>query len=230
MIRDIYDLCRHLGVYVSDLVLTREGQDASLLDAIKARLQRRVYKDTECGAWIELRLDAPTRIKQQRWQARIARSVAGLTLAVRRGDRGDWIRDLSTVPQEVRSFFEARRTGQGYWSHWVCGADGPPMSLEDIARIGREMGARVALHPGAGLLHYSTLIEVQVPSRRVTPPLGVWGCVLGSIVEGSDAEVTGRGMLFPFSGAALDREIQSIEGEADRLWREANEDDEDEEG
>lgn len=48
--------------------------------------------------------------------------------------------------------------------------------------------------------------------------------VIGSIVEGSDAEVPGCDLPFPFDIEAWDETIQYVEDEADLLWREANED------
>lgn len=49
------------------------------------------------------------------------------------------------------------------------------------------------------------------------------GITFGSIVEGSDAEVEAEEMCFPFSEADLVNAIEFMENEADRLWREANE-------
>lgn len=49
------------------------------------------------------------------------------------------------------------------------------------------------------------------------------GITIGSIVEGSDAEVSASLMLWPFDREALSEAIQYVEGEADMLWHEANE-------
>jgi hypothetical protein len=46
---------------------------------------------------------------------------------------------------------------------------------------------------------------------------------LGSIVEGSDAEVSTDPLRYPFQSKVFDDTINFIEREADRLWREANE-------
>lgn len=59
------------------------------------------------------------------------------------------------------------------------------------------------------------------------------GLQIGSIVEGSDAEVQPETLLWPFTDAQLDRTVENINSEASMLWDEANlpdGGDEDEEG
>ena len=45
---------------------------------------------------------------------------------------------------------------------------------------------------------------------------------IGSIVEGSDAEVVPRTLEFPFSAQDLARAIADVEMDAEDLWEEAN--------
>jgi hypothetical protein len=47
-----------------------------------------------------------------------------------------------------------------------------------------------------------------------------------SIVEGSDAEVSSDWLIFPFSEADWQQAVEYVEGEADILYRETNDDDE----
>lgn len=75
-------------------------------------------------------------------------------------------------------------------------------------------------------------------SRRVykSTECGAWakldgeiGVRAGSIVEGSDAEVGPETLLYPFTVADWDAMFERIGKEADALWDEANEHDDDEE-
>ena len=50
---------------------------------------------------------------------------------------------------------------------------------------------------------------------------------IGSIVEGSDEEVEPHDLAFPFKVGEWRQAIQDIEDEADRIWKEVNEDGED---
>lgn len=68
-------------------------------------------------------------------------------------------------------------------------------------------------------------------SRRVykDTECGAWarmepdGVTVGSIVDGSDAEVMPTTLRYPFEESAWERMLEEIEAEADRLWKEANE-------
>jgi hypothetical protein len=46
--------------------------------------------------------------------------------------------------------------------------------------------------------------------------------LLGSIVEGSDAEITAPPLKFPFTMDEFEKTLQFVEDEADMLWHEAN--------
>lgn len=48
------------------------------------------------------------------------------------------------------------------------------------------------------------------------------GIILGSIVEGSEAEVDTDELTFPFTSEDYEKTIEHIECEVDILWREAN--------
>ena len=50
------------------------------------------------------------------------------------------------------------------------------------------------------------------------------GIKMGSIVEGSDVEIPGRDLLFPFTEDDWDEFVGTLEEEADHEWRMANED------
>ena len=51
----------------------------------------------------------------------------------------------------------------------------------------------------------------------------VVGVDLGTIVEGSDAEVHTTPLMFPFTSTDWERTIEYVEAEAEALWNEANE-------
>ncbi len=48
------------------------------------------------------------------------------------------------------------------------------------------------------------------------------GVAIGSIVEGSDAEVGPKELRFPFTAKQLDEAVQAVNSEASELWHEAN--------
>lgn len=87
----------------------------------------------------------------------------------------------------------------------------------------------VALSADVGATEDETLRQIKRRLYKDTD-CGAWcgltagGVVIGSIVEGSDAEVQPKVLLFPFTQEHLDWAVEQIEEEADRLWREANED------
>jgi hypothetical protein len=73
-------------------------------------------------------------------------------------------------------------------------------------------------------------------SLKKNTTCGAWinidfeGIVLGSIVEGSDAECTPHRLDYPFTRTQYENAIDEIEDQADILWKEANTDEQDDAG
>lgn len=184
--RDITDLLAHLGC-------------ADLND-----LQRRVYKTTECGAWVAL--EAPGRdkcgMRAQTWAARINNGILGpRVVSVRR--KGRRAIDPTTAPAYVRDFLLMNPDNRMRldWS------DLPDRPTDYILSV-----------TTAGSIQRIVTFKVDAPIER--PHAG--GVRLGSIVEGSDAEVAPVLLRFPFTPDQWEAAIEAIEDEADRLWREEN--------
>lgn len=83
-------------------------------------------------------------------------------------------------------------------------------------------------HESRGQVYYES------PQARAIAGQAPWwsqctGVLIGSIVEGSDAEVQPELLRWPFTQDDLDRAVRNIDEEADRLWHEAN-DESDEDG
>lgn len=76
--------------------------------------------------------------------------------------------------------------------------------------------------PGAGKRG-----QVYYESKEAAEPNAAWwadciGLQIGSIVEGSDAEVQPESLYWPITVQQLDRAVENIDAEASRLWDEAN--------
>lgn len=59
-------------------------------------------------------------------------------------------------------------------------------------------------------------------SKEARSLTGCDGVQVGSIVEGSDAEVTQRPLLFPFTEALFEAYVRDVDAQACSLWDEAN--------
>lgn len=175
-------------------LLIRFGIDPDLpFEDANARLSRRVYKSTDCGAWARFEEPGLRSSGSERWicSCRFYKLDGVWT-------RGNLERDgvaveWSTVPAEVRDYF------------WIDGGVGVGEWLDET-------------YPG----RVDVTCEATVDVRTWEPHGGVF--VIGSIVEGSDAEVWPIEVYLPCEEEEIDRAISDVESEADRLWREANAD------
>ena len=160
------------------------------VEASKRSLSRRVYKDTECGAWATFGMPGERAVshESQTWTGRYAKidGVWEMLLPLRDGVPCE----ASTMPQAAKEYF------------WP--SDLQPSDLDDLAK-------------GAASLTLTETIRVPV----MAPHAGSF--VVGSIVEGSDAEVPPETVFLPCSPEDIDRAIAGVNDEACRLWDEANE-------
>ena len=158
------------------------------IEASKRSLSRRVYKDTECGAWATFGMPGERAVshESQTWTGRYAKidGVWEMLAPLRDGVPCE----ASTMPQAAKEYF---------WPSTV------QSDLNELA-------------DGAASLTLTETIRVPV----MAPHAGSF--VVGSIVEGSDAEVPPETVFLPCSPEDIDRAIAGVNDEACRLWDEAN--------
>jgi len=183
-IKNLPELFEHLGAD------WHEGD----VEASERSLSRRVYKDTECGAWATFDMPGERIVdhENQTWTGRYAKvdGVWEMLLPLRDGVPCE----ISAMPQAAKEYF------------WP--SDLQPSDLDDLAK-------------GAASLTLTETIRVPV----MAPHAGSFA--VGSIVEGSDAEVPPETVFLPCSPEDIDRAIAGVNDEACRLWDEANGEEED---
>jgi hypothetical protein len=179
MLSNLRDVAEYLGVDVgADDTDERMGE----------RLSRRVYKDTDCGAWAKVVTRPVLVTEPQSWTARYAKVDGVWTLAGL--SRDGQPHEFSVHGGQVRQYF--------FWD----GAD-----LQEHLQM---------LSAGRSDFTCTDTIDVQIQSGTEMV------FVVGSIVEGSDAEVAPVEVTLPCPELSIDAAIEAVEAEADRLWREAN--------
>lgn len=179
MLNNLRDVAEYLGVDV--------GADDTD-ERVNERLSRRVYKDTECGAWAKVVTRPVLVTEPQSWTARYAKVDGVWTLAGL--SRDGQPHEFSVHGGQVRGYF--------FWD----GADLQEF-LEGIAF-------------GQSDFTSTETLDIVLPNGSKTV------FVVGSIVEGSDAEVWPIEVTLPCPESSIDAAIEAVEAEADRLWREAN--------
>ena len=201
MIRNTAELLNHFGV-------ENERQ-----------LDRAIYKNTECGAWAKLVAPGARKVgtRSETWTAKVRMSIAGAVCASVRKKGGKTL-PSTDAPSYVQEFLlldstfpEPHQKGLPQLMHSV--------TWEQLRDMPAD-GDRIVKNTQSGPL--TLFITFMVDAPVVKTHRG--GVLFGSIVEGSDAEVWPEELLFPFSPDDLDRAIENIEEEADRLWDEANSD------
>ena len=196
---------------LSDLY-TLFGADESF-----ASLNRRVYKDTSCGASISIYGTLPA--DEASPQARANAQAAGLRSML----MPEYERILPTLT-------EAYNQAPPETQERIAAADaefhqGTPSALASWARTVVPDAfpvTDVALDRVPAVYHNGH--HDPIPASFV-----LTGFTLQTIVEGSDAEVNSD--IFPIgtTKAEVDVWIEEMEAEADYLWREANDEDAEEE-
>ena len=122
--------------------------------------------------------------------------------------------------------------GKFGWSYPPGAAEDPhaPYNQDDVEETG-ENPASDLIATEADVLMWLSAESREQAERHLYKftDCGAWilwhddGIQLGSIVEGSDAEVITDSLRYPFTERQLQETIDYIEAEADMLWREANE-------
>ena len=170
------------------------------------RLSRAIYKNTECGAWCKIEAPGQTRVgtRTETWTAKVCWSIVGaVPVSARKAHCKKLFRQ--DFPQHILDYLQVRQSSAIKGISW-----------EDLLGLEGKNGV-VKVNQVNNTTAFVTF-EVQAPVFKKHRG----GITIGSIVEGSDAEVMPSTLYFPFSESDLDATVQDIEDEADRLWHEAN--------
>jgi hypothetical protein len=152
-------------------------------------LSRRVYKATECGAWAKMVEEDEVEWKNETWSCDYRKVDVLWVLHELRAPSGDVVA-LADAPKDVRDYF---------WPADALSAEGLQEGLCDAFG---DVGSHTA-----------------VESLRVGYPRGMrWVFIVGSIVEGTDAEVAPERVALPCTGAALDAAVAAVEAGAEEIW------------
>jgi hypothetical protein len=169
-------------------------------------ISRRVYKDTSCGAWAEVK-EEPVLVKR-RFRARFCTfALRGTVLESLH--QGKTKVDLATLPSQLVSFLAVSpSTAQ----HKL---PGDLVTTDDLSSLvdGTDAQGQKVKH-SRGRLFVAFTCEVPVGTRTVFR--------VGSIVEGVDAEVFPETVVLPCTGAQIDQAIECVEFAANDLWQDTH--------
>jgi hypothetical protein len=181
-------------------------------------LSRRVYKDTDCGAWAKVEEGTQVlRKRMQEWVATLRVGINGVhVVKLRRVGYG--ATELEKVPPRVREYLQV---AEGQRSLTTLTREDFDGLKEDESQGGGEGVLRVTVRSE---LEKVATFRVEVPQTRQ----GLY-FLCGSIVEGSDAEVTAAPVWLPCKPEEIDTALQYVEEEADRIWDEMRAEEETEE-
>jgi hypothetical protein len=213
MITNLQDLADHLGAW----------------EATPASIGRRLYKDTDCGAWITFYFPgAPAETVECFAEVRPDPAAGGRL----------HLHKLIPADPAVALLLGFENGGKAPEK-----TDGAPDcwdSLEAFTKAARELQADPGSNAGEIITEIAPCVgcvrlrvKRDTPARLISlpcadePPAGLdlASCVavqVGSIVEGSDAEFSGDLMFFPFTPEEFDRQVENINDEACAAWDEAN--------
>jgi hypothetical protein len=172
------------------------------------QLDRRVYKDTACGAWARfVTRNKVVRTWEERWQATLQKGLADrvyVNRVIRDGGENDPLAAQRGIPDEVKQYLGIKNA-RGL-------TDIDHKGFNDLTNQGDEV---VTVNSP---ISKTVVFTVTLNETRDTE-----GLLIGSIVEGSDAEVE-RYLEFPFTETQLNVTIADIEAETDELWDDAHPD------
>jgi len=199
---------------------------------------RRVFKDTECGAWVELIEPRPAKILKQRWVAYIRRSLAGVTVVGIRPPHGKTIHPDPSydgkVPERVLEYLgvedgrvhmtlhsvelhDRRHEAAVLWN-FIKTAE----PLQRVTNWSGDTLQRVTnwiwQENSGGTWSKRVEFQVEVPSLRMNHG----GVRIGSIVEGVEQCAEPVELMFPFTEDDWDNAIRSVEDEVHEIWMETH--------
>ena len=168
-------------------------------------ISRRVYKDTSCGAWAEVK-EEPVLVKR-RFRARFCTfALRGTVLESLH--HGQTKVDLATLPPQLVSFLAVSPSTYKHGVGDLVTTDDLSSLVEGTDRDGQKVKR------SRGRLFVEFTCEVPAGSRLVFR--------VGSIVEGTDAEVFPETVALPCTGAQIDKAIECVESAANDLWQDTH--------
>jgi hypothetical protein len=200
---------------LNELAVTINVRPGDTDEETIARISRQVYKDTTCGAWVDKTTVSGPSIPR-RYVVRFNDSILGPRATGWRfwGEKTGF-KGFRIAPRSLLSYLDP------FDKH----------KYKDFIPLPNDFGRTMAKAQEAidtctsdefrwlnrsALGAYIASITIDEPGEQYP------GIAIGSIVEGSDAEVEPQILKFPFSRDDWDNAIANIEEEADRLWLEAN--------
>lgn len=196
-------------------MIIRNFQDVAnyfALDEVdEKKISHRLYKHTNCGAWLQF-VRLGTKKVKQRWHALLRFSAMDTKTvevhSVKKGGRwnahNDWITPFApSVPREVHNFLSIEAVNPHI----------PLITWNEIVAHSNKTNCEYVIHPNTTVISFTTEHNVEVPME---------GVMIGTIVEGSDVEPAPITLHFPFSEKKLRDAIKDIEAEAEDIWVEAN--------
>lgn len=179
-------------------------------------MSHRIYKDTDCGAWLQFYKGGRTTIERpETWDVELLDSERGIVCTRGCSVTSEEFVTPDRFPYQLQIFLSLSRGDDGVYR--VCVDDPDMQSVDQI--------------PETDHAHRldNTLWRVLFNTWQVTEehdePIGVR---LGSIVEGADVETDVHTLVFPFTWADFKSAIACIEAEADDIWRATHDDEESE--
>jgi len=167
---------------------------------------RRIYKSTDCGAWISFQEPGRVRSKKKvRWTARVRLSILGIVVLSVRREHGRSTTDIEKLPKEVVEY--------------LC------LDLEELTPVRRRVSQTGDQKPGSIFGELEGRMEggVKVHPFELNGTRKFRGGVtIGSIVEGIDTCATPVELEYPFTEEEYDRAVQSVESEVEHLWNETH--------
>ena len=176
------------------------------LEQLNKGIEHRVYEDTSCGAWA---LVAPCSIVSRRerkvkWNALLRTENGALLVSQARPEHGRSLKP-DDLPKAVR-----------FWLNMVDGSSAisvPTHETPDgFIETCRNCGTRIE---SLGVGRWRIYFELEMPARSREG----FAFLCNSIVEGSDAEVNAGRVLLPCKAEDIDKTLEYVEGECDRIWR-----------
>lgn len=214
VLRTVADLCAFFGLSPEEL----------------PRLNRALYKSTDCGASISLYSGRPGVREPQAWRFRLEARADGGYARVRREDEAAW-RDWVGVPPEVAGFFDVTDLATGAvgfeaeeWRALL--ADDTLKNIVWTAPLERGPDGALARE---GLAEIEVLAGA-VPGRAWhngddwsgLDPAVITGFTIQTIVEGSEVTVDSDRFEFPVPAAAVRDWLEEMEAQAAFYWKRDN--------
>ena len=195
-------------------------------------ISRRIYKDTECGAWFQMDI-AWNRTRTTTIEFHFRRSIVGFVVQARRGRR-EWVSPIRLAeqglsPKSIQTLKDALLLdSRGRIPHDTL----PTFPLSALAAaIVENLTDEGWTVTGAGTCDRRAMLSARWTKAETFTPYKaprVTGIIVGSIVEGCDADATPFTLSFPFTVDEYHEQLQALEDQCSEMWHECNDDEEEE--